>query len=929
MNSVQENARWLAKSLAEGKKAVAALSQPQLATSSIEAGKIEEYDVEGTLMSVVGEQYDGTHTAATLAGPVPPEPVAASVVVASGQVSVRWSGKFVDDAVSPMDFSHVSVHIGEGEIFEPDNTTQKATISGESGDLVTLVTEPGEWSVILVAVSRAGKWSDPSDPVYFEVDDVFSYDDVLEGFLEVDASLTAMDEKWGGVIADAAQLGAKLTQAELDIIAHGIRLAANDAAMGTLKDVTLPALDTSLAAAKDRLQIAENTLAPLPAKVATAQSDLTAAFGQLNTVDSRIGTAKAQAAIDAQAKADAALAAASTDATAKAGQAKTDAIASATTMTNGIGKNLSSTAAPTTSNTAPKGSVWRRTDASGRIIGVWEQTGTAVAGVWTPRLITSDVVDNLDVGKLSASGAAINTAVISKLAVQIATIIELNADRITAGAITAGRIDTANLATALATILQLDAGVINSGTINTARLNVIAIAAATAAFQTVDVKNLFATSGTMAEAVITKLWTEVVNSRKITTNMLAVGSFDNAISEPDFTNGGASWGTNANLKIIAGAGRSGGPVLRMTGLAGINSSYNVPLDRPITGGTAWRVKAWVKPSVNVAADTFTIFAKAAPVTGTILYPAITPVVPALTAGQWKEVSGVIVTASTAAFASFALSLRASFPTGATLDIDFVSATRMSGGELLVDGAIDGTTIRGVQVIGSEVLTSDTPGELTARMGSTAIYFGGTVRPGIGFNKVTTPFSRQAGMYTTNGSDVHITQGGNTEGEAMLDLHDRQARLYAADHATVTARGSVTLDAYGISGEDGEVQIQGRYINIEGYVKVNDVPIMLETPWVRLSNASGWSDYVGGGGYRGGIWARKMGNNVQIVGMVKSGSGLMATLPVGLAPTYSAMYPAIAAAGNCGIVISNEGKISYLYGPTSPIYVNITLTVPLS
>lgn len=104
---------------------------------------------------------------------------------------------------------------------------------------------------------------------------------------------------------------------------------------------------------------------------------------------------------------------------------------------------------------------------------------------------------------------------------------------------------------------------------------------------------------------------------------------------------------------------------------------------------------------------------------------------------------------------------------------------------------------------------------------------------------------------------------------------------------------------------------------------------VKSDWVKLANASGWSDYVGGGGYRGGIWARLLMGNVQIAGMVKSGTDVMATLPTNMRPAYSAMYPAIANGGACGVTVKNDGQIAYLYGPAAPGYVNITLTIPLS
>ncbi|AYN59106.1 tail protein [Arthrobacter phage Yang] len=112
------------------------------------------------------------------------------------------------------------------------------------------------------------------------------------------------------------------------------------------------------------------------------------------------------------------------------------------------------------------GDLWRRVDSSKNVIGEWYWTGSA----WQSSQITTSAISNLDVGKLTAGSAAILTVTAQK------------------------------------------------------------IAASTAAFQTVDVKNLFATSGTLDTAVIDKLWTDVVNSRKITTGMLLVGRGSNLIN---------------------------------------------------------------------------------------------------------------------------------------------------------------------------------------------------------------------------------------------------------------------------------------------------------------------------------------------------------------------------------------------------------------
>ncbi|WVX87871.1 minor tail protein [Arthrobacter phage Berrie] len=116
------------------------------------------------------------------------------------------------------------------------------------------------------------------------------------------------------------------------------------------------------------------------------------------------------------------------------------------------------------------GDLWRQIDASKNVTAEWYWTGS----VWQSSQITTSAISNLDVGKLTVGNAAIQTLVSQK------------------------------------------------------------IAASTAAFQTVDVKNLFATTGTLDQAVIDKLWTDVVNSRLITAQMIAVGDFTNLIPDVGF-----------------------------------------------------------------------------------------------------------------------------------------------------------------------------------------------------------------------------------------------------------------------------------------------------------------------------------------------------------------------------------------------------------
>ncbi|MEG8035021.1 hypothetical protein QP157_06695 [Sphingomonas sp. LR61] len=125
----------------------------------------------------------------------------------------------------------------------------------------------------------------------------------------------------------------------------------------------------------------------------------------------------------------------------------------------------SSTAGP--SGTAPNGTIWFLWDSAKNVAGQWLQSGTLASPVWTPQQIRSEVIANLDVAKLTAGSAAIADLVAQK------------------------------------------------------------IAAATGNFQTVNVSNLFVTSGaTMSQAVIDYLFANVVQAKKITAGMIDVDSLN-------------------------------------------------------------------------------------------------------------------------------------------------------------------------------------------------------------------------------------------------------------------------------------------------------------------------------------------------------------------------------------------------------------------
>lgn len=119
------------------------------------------------------------------------------------------------------------------------------------------------------------------------------------------------------------------------------------------------------------------------------------------------------------------------DPKALADEAESNAKAFATTRTDGLAKTLWSTSLPGTT-TAPQDSVWYQVDGDGKIIAVFTQTAAGPAGnTWVARPITSEAIDNLDVGKLTASSGTVNDLVANTFAAKLADIIEANIGNLT------------------------------------------------------------------------------------------------------------------------------------------------------------------------------------------------------------------------------------------------------------------------------------------------------------------------------------------------------------------------------------------------------------------------------------------------------------------------------------------------------------------
>lgn len=158
--------RRLAARLARLEKQVHART-PQLTSSSIDDGYLIEHDDTGALVGIIGKQYDGTHLAASVGGPVPPQTTTPYAFEVSGGLVVGWDGLWADDVdgnlvVAPMDFLRVDVAVSTDIGFDGIATPPTISIVAPRGGEVFIPLPEVEHYVALVPRSISGAAGPPS-----------------------------------------------------------------------------------------------------------------------------------------------------------------------------------------------------------------------------------------------------------------------------------------------------------------------------------------------------------------------------------------------------------------------------------------------------------------------------------------------------------------------------------------------------------------------------------------------------------------------------------------------------------------------------------------------------------------------------------------------------------------------------------------------
>ncbi|QPR39602.1 hypothetical protein [Brevibacterium casei] len=209
-------------------------NQPQAQRTSVEGGSIDFNDADGNLRAIVGEQFDGGTTINVVAGPTPPTPTAPVAEVTYGGIKVRWDGMFEDDAIAPTDFSRVQVYAKAGGFVTPTPENAKGSIVSAAGDEVSLGVEKGTHTVCLAAWSQAGKPSAMSAPVTVEVP---GYGDLVQA--AIDEAQRLIDQAKQALETAQQELDGKLTAVagELESVPADIAKARQEAIDAALAEI--------------------------------------------------------------------------------------------------------------------------------------------------------------------------------------------------------------------------------------------------------------------------------------------------------------------------------------------------------------------------------------------------------------------------------------------------------------------------------------------------------------------------------------------------------------------------------------------------------------------------------------------------------------------------------------------------------------------
>ena len=236
--SIQTKLDRLASDLANVKHQLHAVANsPQAQRTSVEGGALEFNDEDGNLKAIMGAQDDGGYTTVVVSGPVPPVPTNYGVDVDFGKAVVHWSGDFENALIAPSDWARTEVYAQPGEFVTPSREYARGSMVAASGGSVTIGLTKGRWTFCLVAWSQAGRMSLASDPVTV---DIPGYGDIV--LTEIDAAETAIKNAGELLVDGQKTLTDKLAELEaggvdLEQIQQDISQARQEAIDAALEEI--------------------------------------------------------------------------------------------------------------------------------------------------------------------------------------------------------------------------------------------------------------------------------------------------------------------------------------------------------------------------------------------------------------------------------------------------------------------------------------------------------------------------------------------------------------------------------------------------------------------------------------------------------------------------------------------------------------------
>lgn len=195
-----------------------------------------------------------------------------------------------------------------------------------------------------------------------------------------------------------------------------------------------------------------------------------------------------------------------------------------------------------------------------------------------------------------------------------------------------------------------------------------------------DVSRLAASTALLSEAVVSKLWAEVVRAKRITADMLTIGSSgENIVPDPNFQTP-ASWSLVSGATIESNVSRSAGLGLR---LLAANASATSAEPVPVTPGDDYQVGIMAWSPSGVSTSDLALGVQWIDTSGneTFMYYTLSNSIPG---GAWTR---AYVTASVPQNAVKARARVHLWTSGKSLNVESISMVKMTDATVIKDGAI--------------------------------------------------------------------------------------------------------------------------------------------------------------------------------------------------------------------------------------------------